>query len=45
MQPRVYINKGNFQFEYKALPKVANLVSKIFFYDFDGDGIKGYFPE
>jgi hypothetical protein len=43
MQPRLYINKGNFQFEYKALPKVANLVSKIFFYDFDGDGIKDIF--
>ncbi|MDB5285108.1 MAG: hypothetical protein JWR05_57 [Mucilaginibacter sp.] len=43
MQPRLYINKGNFQFEYKALPKVANLVSKIFIYDFDGDGIKDIF--
>ncbi|MBD1394870.1 FG-GAP repeat domain-containing protein [Mucilaginibacter glaciei] len=40
MQPRLYMNKGNFKFEYEALPVVADLVSKIFMYDFDGDGLK-----
>ncbi|MEB0263035.1 MULTISPECIES: VCBS repeat-containing protein [unclassified Mucilaginibacter] len=42
-QPRLYINKGNYKFEYKALPKINNLVSKILAYDFDGDGIKDLF--
>lgn len=43
MQTRLYLNKGNFQFEYKALPAVADLVSKIFVYDFDSDGQKDIF--
>ncbi|MCQ6958065.1 FG-GAP repeat domain-containing protein [Mucilaginibacter aquariorum] len=43
IQPRLYINKGNYEFEYKALPKVNALVSKIFAYDFDGDGLKDLF--
>lgn len=38
IEPRLYINKGNFKFEYKALPKANSLLSKIFVYDFDGDG-------
>ncbi|WP_374950307.1 FG-GAP repeat domain-containing protein [Mucilaginibacter sp.] len=40
---RLYINKGNFQFQYKPLPAVADMVSKIFLYDFDGDGLKDIF--
>jgi hypothetical protein len=43
VQPRLYINKGNFQFEYKALPKVTDLVSRIFVYDFNGDGMPDIF--
>lgn len=42
-QPRLYINKGNFKFEYKALPKLNNAVAKIFAYDFNGDGLKDLF--
>ncbi|MGY4536726.1 hypothetical protein ACVW0P_001140 [Mucilaginibacter sp. UYNi724] len=38
--PRLYINKGNYKFEYKALPKFDGLVAKILAYDFDGDGKK-----
>ncbi|MBK0378410.1 VCBS repeat-containing protein [Mucilaginibacter segetis] len=41
--PRLYINKGNFKFEYKALPLVDELVSKILIYDFNGDGLKDVF--
>jgi hypothetical protein len=43
IQPRVYINKGNYQFEYKVLPNVNALVSKILAYDFNGDGLKDLF--
>jgi hypothetical protein len=43
LQPRLYINKGNYKFEYKALPPIAGLVSKIFVYDFDGDGLNDIF--
>jgi hypothetical protein len=43
MQPRLYINKGNYRFEYKALPGIKDLFSKIFMYDFDGDGQKDIF--
>lgn len=39
LPPRLYINKGNFQFEYKALPKIANQTSKIAVFDFNGDGL------
>ncbi|MFD0764103.1 FG-GAP repeat domain-containing protein [Mucilaginibacter lutimaris] len=42
-QPRLYINKGNYKFEHKALPKINSLVSKILAYDFDGDGNKDLF--
>ncbi|MBB5397591.1 VCBS repeat-containing protein [Mucilaginibacter sp. AK015] len=41
--PRLFINKGNFKFEYQALPKVNALVSKILVYDFDGNGQKDLF--
>jgi hypothetical protein len=40
LPPRLYINKGNFKFEYKALPKITNQTSKIAVYDFNGDGLK-----
>jgi hypothetical protein len=43
VQPRLYINKGNYKFEYKALPFVGTLTSKILAYDFDGDGLKDLF--
>nr|WP_082855758.1 VCBS repeat-containing protein [Mucilaginibacter sp. L294] len=43
VQPRLYINKGNYKFEYKALPFVGALTSKILAYDFDGDGLKDLF--
>ncbi|MDB5032722.1 VCBS repeat-containing protein [Mucilaginibacter sp.] len=39
IQPRLYINKGNNQFEYKALPKITSRYSKIFVFDFNGDGL------
>lgn len=42
-QVRLYINKGNYQFEYKAIPQPVQLASKILFYDFDGDGRKDIF--
>ncbi|MBD1387777.1 VCBS repeat-containing protein [Mucilaginibacter rigui] len=42
-QLRLYINKGNYKFEYKALPVVGTLTSKILVYDFDGDGLKDLF--
>ncbi|AMR31556.1 hypothetical protein A0256_09010 [Mucilaginibacter sp. PAMC 26640] len=40
VQPRLYINKGNFKFTYQPLPKINTLVSNILAYDFDGDGWK-----
>ena len=43
MQPRLYINKGNFKFEYKALPMINNFPARMFEYDFDGDGLKDLF--
>lgn len=43
VQPRLYINKGNYKFEYKALPVVGALTSKILVYDFNGDGLKDLF--
>jgi len=39
LPPRLYINKGNFKFEYKELPKLNSLVSKIAMFDFNGDGL------
>lgn len=38
LPPRLYINKGNFQFEYKALPKIVNQAAKIAVFDFNRDG-------
>jgi hypothetical protein len=43
VQPRLFINKGNYKFEYKALPVLNALTSKILVYDFDGDGLKDLF--
>lgn len=42
-QPRLFINKGNLQFEYKALPKLLQGVDKVFIYDINGDGLKDVF--
>lgn len=39
VQPRLYINKGNFQFEYQPLPKLNYQASKITLFDFNGDGL------
>ncbi|MDN3584551.1 FG-GAP repeat domain-containing protein [Mucilaginibacter flavus] len=39
LQPRLYINKGNFQFEYKPLPKIGNQTAKMLAFDFNGDGL------
>ncbi|MBL4676028.1 MAG: VCBS repeat-containing protein [Mucilaginibacter sp.] len=39
-QPRLYINKGNFKFEAKALPKISALPSQLFVYDFNDDGLQ-----
>lgn len=38
VQPRLYLNKGNFQFEYQPLPKLNYQASKITLFDFNGDG-------
>ncbi|AYL95672.1 FG-GAP repeat domain-containing protein [Mucilaginibacter celer] len=38
-QPRLYINKGNFQFEFQPLPKLNYQASKITMFDFNGDGL------
>ncbi|SCW46890.1 VCBS repeat-containing protein [Mucilaginibacter sp. NFR10] len=39
IQPRLYINKGNFQFEDQHLPKLNYQASKITLFDFNGDGL------
>jgi len=41
--PRLFINKGNNQFEYKPLPKMSGRFSKMYVFDFDGDGLKDIF--
>ncbi|MDP9081084.1 MAG: VCBS repeat-containing protein [Bacteroidota bacterium] len=43
LPPRLYINKGNNQFEYKPLPQVAGRFSKLFLFDFNGDGLMDIF--
>ena len=43
MPPRLYINKGNNQFEYKALPKLPGYYTKMFLYDFNNDGLQDVF--
>ncbi|PWK79293.1 VCBS repeat protein [Mucilaginibacter oryzae] len=40
VQPRLYINKGDLQFEYQPLPKLNYQASKITPFDFNGDGLK-----
>ncbi|MFD0792354.1 FG-GAP repeat domain-containing protein [Mucilaginibacter litoreus] len=42
-QPRLYINKGDFKFERKALPKITALPGKVLMYDFNGDGLQDLF--
>ena len=42
MPPRLYINKGNNQFEYKELPKLSDPVTKIFTFDFNNDGLTDF---
>lgn len=39
VQPRLYINRGNFQFDYQPLPKLNYQASKITLFDFNGDGL------
>ncbi|MGZ3756521.1 MAG: FG-GAP-like repeat-containing protein [Mucilaginibacter sp.] len=43
MQPRLYINQGNNQFNLKELPKINGHFSKMFLFDFNGDGLKDIF--
>ena len=43
MPPRLYINKGNNQFVYQALPKLSGYYTKMFLYDFNQDGLKDVF--
>lgn len=40
MQPRLYLNQGDFRFEYKALPAVSNFSTQITAVDLNGDGLK-----
>lgn len=43
MPPRLYINMGNNQFEYKELPKLSGPATKIFTFDFNNDGLMDIF--
>jgi hypothetical protein len=43
IQPRLFINKGNNEFESKPLPKINGRFSKMYLFDFDGDGLKDIF--
>ena len=43
LPPRLYINKGNNQFENRPLPKLAGRYAKLFLYDFNGDGLPDVF--
>jgi hypothetical protein len=43
IQTRLYINKGNNQFEYKPLPQLAGRFTKLFVFDFNGDGLPDIF--
>ena len=40
---RIFLNKGDFKFEAKALPAVQSLTSKIALIDYNGDGLKDIF--
>ena len=42
-QPRLYINKGNLQFEFKSMPRLSNQASKVFVFDFNDDGLPDIF--
>ena len=37
---RVFINQGDFRFEYKPLPQLRSLTSRIAVLDYNGDGLK-----
>jgi hypothetical protein len=43
LQPRLYLNRGDFKFEYVPLPNIATPTSKVFMFDFNGDGLKDIF--
>ncbi len=43
IQPRLYLNKGNYRFEYVPLPTITHPASKLFLVDFNGDGLKDIF--
>ncbi|WP_158826758.1 VCBS repeat-containing protein [Mucilaginibacter lacusdianchii] len=40
VQPRLFVNKGNFQFEYIPLPQISKQTSGITTFDINGDGLK-----
>ncbi|MCO5945735.1 FG-GAP repeat domain-containing protein [Mucilaginibacter flavidus] len=42
-QPRLYINKGNGQFEFKSMPRLNSQASKVFVFDFNNDGLPDIF--
>ena len=42
-QPRLFINKGNNTFEYQPLPKITARYSKMYLFDFNGDGLVDIF--
>ncbi|HEY0898662.1 MAG TPA: VCBS repeat-containing protein [Sphingobacteriaceae bacterium] len=40
LQPRLFLNKGNYQFEQRALPALGSATGQICFTDFNNDGLK-----
>lgn len=41
--PRLFLNKGNYRFEYQPLPAIKGNYTKLFLYDFNNDGLQDVF--